>query len=168
MTAPIIPSMRPATSMSCDCRKHLEASTSVATPLTRQLAMSVRLISQGGSGLGEDEPRSPRGTTGPFRGPDAHYHAGMILRSAAFYVWQQEPLAIFSCECGRRLSTLSSFPSGGRSMAMLDAKKPFGFSVKPAYSTGMIGKSSGLQTWVWPKECQSTTSAFSISRFCLT
>jgi len=52
------------------------------------------------------------------------------------------------------------------SPAALAAKNPVGFSVKPAYSTGMIGKSSGLQMWVWPKECHSTMSVFSILRFC--
>jgi len=45
-------------------------------------------------------------------------------------------------------------------------KKPVGFSMKPAYSTGMIGKSSGLQIWVWPNECHTTRSVFSMLRFC--
>ena len=38
--------------------------------------------------------------------------------------------------------------SRGRSIAGLADRKPVGLSMKPAYSTGMIGMSSGLQTWV--------------------
>ena len=52
-----------------------------------------------------------------------------------------------------------------RDEAGLAAKKPLGLSMKPAYSTGMMGKSSGLQTWVWPKVCHTTMSAFSMLRF---
>ena len=43
-------------------------------------------------------------------------------------------------------------------MAGLRSKKPMGLSVKPTYSTGMTGKSSGRQKWVVPTVCQSTTS----------
>src|SRR5262245_2685334 len=66
-----------------------------------------------------------------------------------------------------RSSRLEVLRSGGRSIAGFSAKKPFGFSMKPAYSTGMTGKSSGLHTCVCPNVCQTTMSSFSMLRFCL-
>jgi hypothetical protein len=50
-------------------------------------------------------------------------------------------------------------PSGGaRSIAGLRSKKPLGFSVKPTYSHGITGKSSGWQKCVVPTVCHSTMS----------
>ena len=64
------------------------------------------------------------------------------------------------------LRTLLALRSTGTSKPALAEKKPTGFSMKPAYSTGMTGKSSGLHTWVCPNECHTTMSVFSIGRFC--
>ncbi len=63
---------------------------------------------------------------------------------------------------------LCPLASPGKSIAGLAAKKLFGFNIKPVYSTGMMGKSSGRQTWLTPKLCQTTMSSFSIDRFCCT
>ena len=54
---------------------------------------------------------------------------------------------------------------GGTSMDGFRSKKPVGFSVKPAYSTGITGQSSGRGTWVTPRVCQTTTSVSSTDRF---
>ena len=43
-------------------------------------------------------------------------------------------------------------------MAGFPLKKPTGFRVKPADSTGMTGKSSGRTMWVSPKQCHNTGS----------
>ncbi len=53
---------------------------------------------------------------------------------------------------------------GGTSRAGFRSKKPTGMSVKPAYSTGITGQSSGRGTWVTPNVCQTTRSVFSIGR----
>lgn len=55
---------------------------------------------------------------------------------------------------------------GGTSIAGFWSKKPVGFSEKPVYSTGITGQSSGCGTCVTPNVCQTTTSVFSIERFC--
>src|SRR5207237_4363364 len=53
---------------------------------------------------------------------------------------------------------------GGRSSAGLRSKNPTGTSVKPAYSTGITGQSSGRAKWVIPNVYQSTTSASASGR----
>ena len=70
-----------------------------------------------------------------------------------------------SCQAGLQ-PVLRNLRQAATSLAALAAKNPLGLRVKPAYSTGMTGKSSGLQTWVWPKLCHTTMSVFSIDRFC--
>ena len=45
---------------------------------------------------------------------------------------------------------------------------PTGIIVKPAYSTGMTGQSSGRGTWVTPKVCHTTMSVSSMDRFSAT
>ena len=48
------------------------------------------------------------------------------------------------------------------------SKKPYGSNVNPAYSTGMIGQSSGRGTWVTPKVCQTTIGWSSTGRSAFT
>src|SRR5262249_52933679 len=55
---------------------------------------------------------------------------------------------------------------GGTSSAGLRSKNPKGISVKPVYSTGMTGQSSGRTKWVTPNEYQTTTSVPARSRSC--
>src|ERR1700728_5355789 len=55
---------------------------------------------------------------------------------------------------------------GGTSRAGLRSKKPNGLSQNETVSTGITGQSSGRVMWWIPNTYQSTTSVFSIGRFC--
>ena len=56
--------------------------------------------------------------------------------------------------------------SRATSSAGLRSKKPNGMSVKPVYSTGMTGQSSGRTKCVTPNVYQTTTSVSAIGRSC--
>ena len=53
---------------------------------------------------------------------------------------------------------------GGTSSAGLRSKKPNGTRLKPEYSTGMTGQSSGRGMCVTPNECHSTMSVSTTGR----
>src|SRR5207248_8410348 len=55
---------------------------------------------------------------------------------------------------------------GGTSSAGLRSKNPTGISMKPVYSTGMTGQSSGRTKCVSPNVYQTTTSVPAIGRSC--
>ena len=72
-------------------------------------------------------------------------------------------------ELGRSSALLVSGSGGalgGTSSAGLRSKKPNGFSQNETMSTGITGQSSGPVMWWMPNTYQSTTSVFSIGRFC--
>src|SRR5207244_7821594 len=68
--------------------------------------------------------------------------------------------------CSYSVPTEEQWPlvDGGTSRAGFWSKKPNGWRVKPTYSTGITGQSSGRGTWLTPKEYQTTTSVFSRGR----
>ena len=67
----------------------------------------------------------------------------------------------------RPVGVAAAVARGGRSRtssAGLRSKKPTGISMKPVYSTGITGQSSGRTKWVTPNVYQSTTSVSSSGR----
>ena len=79
-------------------------------------------------------------------------------------------LQLFARPLAHQLVSMSLVRSARRSAATssagLRSKKPNGMSVKPVYSTGMTGQSSGRTKCVTPNEYQTTTSVPAIVRSC--
>ena len=117
---------------------------------------------QGGS-CGEQPGGNPiyRGETGGVRSAGPGVHPSGTLGRGRLNTQRkarqgQASAADQSAQC----------PDGATSSAGLQSKKPTGISVKPVYSTGITGQSSGRGTWVTPNVCHTTMSVFSVFRFC--